>query len=63
MALDKVINVQKALKTDKGKRLLDRIEELETNEMARPIHTSVGVFVTLKMLSYQLMPKVKNSHG
>tara|TARA_R110002051_G_scaffold324424_2_gene421616 strand:+ start:17592 stop:18947 length:1356 start_codon:yes stop_codon:yes gene_type:complete len=48
VALDKVINVQKALKTEKGKRLLDRIEELETNEMARPIHTSVGVFVDVE---------------
>ena len=45
IALDKVINVQKALKTEKGKRLLDRIEEVETNEQARPIHTSVGVFL------------------
>lgn len=45
VALDKVINVQKALKTDKGKRLLDRIKEVETNDQARPIHTSVGVFL------------------
>ncbi len=48
VALDKVINVQKALKTDKGKRLLDRIEELETNGNARPIHTSVGVFIDIE---------------
>lgn len=48
IALDKVINVQKALKTEKGKRLLDRIEEIETNEKARPIHTSVGVFVDIE---------------
>lgn len=45
IALDKVINVQKALMTEKGKRLLDRIEEIETNEDARPIHTSVGVWL------------------
>jgi len=48
IALDKVINVQKALKTEKGKRLLDRIEEVETNDQARPIHTSVGVFLDME---------------
>lgn len=50
IALDKVINVQKAMKTEKGKRLLDRIEEIETNDKARPIHTSVGVFLTAEPL-------------
>lgn len=45
VALDKVINVQKAMMTEKGKRLLDRIKEIETNENARPIHSSVGVFL------------------
>jgi len=48
IALDKVINVQKAMMTEKGKRLLDRIKELETNENARPMHTSVGVFVDVE---------------
>lgn len=48
IALDKVINVQKALMTEKGKRLLDRIEELENNAKARPIHTSVGVFLDVE---------------
>lgn len=48
IALDKVINVQKALMTEKGKRLLDRIEEIETNENARPIHTSVGVYLDVE---------------
>jgi hypothetical protein len=48
IALDKVINVQKALMTDKGKRLLDRIDELETNDNARPMHTSVGVFLDVE---------------
>jgi hypothetical protein len=48
VALDKVINVQKALMTEKGKRLLDRIEELENNDDARPMHTSVGVFVDVE---------------
>ena len=49
--IDKYINVSEALKTDRGKRLLDRIEELENNENARPIHTSVGVFVDVEELS------------
>ena len=48
--IDKFINVQEALKTNRGKRLLDRIEELETNEKARPIHTSVGVYLVPEML-------------
>lgn len=48
--IDKVINVQEAKKTDRGKRLLDRIEEIETSESPRPIHTSVGVFVEVEQL-------------
>lgn len=48
--IDKVINVQEALKTDRGKRLLDRINELETNDNPRPIHTSVGVFLDVELL-------------
>jgi len=48
--IDKYVNVQEALKTDKGHRLLDRIKEIETNEKARPIHTSVGVFLLVEDL-------------
>lgn len=48
--IEKHVNVVEAKKTDRGKRLLDRIEELETNEKPRPIHTSVGVFLTLETL-------------
>lgn len=44
--IDKFINVAEAMKTDRGKRLLDRINELETSEKPRAIHTSVGVFLT-----------------
>lgn len=50
VSIDKVINVQEALKTDRGKRLLDRIDELETNETPRPIHTSTGVFLEVEEL-------------
>lgn len=49
--IEKNINVQEAMKTDRGKRLMDRIEELETNDNARPIHTSVGVFLEVEELS------------
>ena len=49
--IDKYIDIQEALKSDLGKRLLDRISELENNEKARPIHTSVGVFVQPEQLS------------
>ena len=50
VVIDKVINVVEANKSDRGKRLLDRVAELETNEKARPIHTSVGVFVNVEEL-------------
>lgn len=50
ISVDKVINVQKAMMTEKGKRLLDRVNELETSENPRPIHTSVGVFVEAESL-------------
>lgn len=48
--LEKFINVQEARKSDRGKRLLDRIEEIETSENPRPIHTSVGVFLEQQVL-------------
>lgn len=59
ISVDKVINVQKAMKSDKGKRLLDRVNELETSEKPRPLHTSVGVFVDAEELDE---PKV-NADG
>lgn len=43
--IDKFINVQEAKKTDRGKRLLDRIDEIESSDKPRPIHTSVAVFL------------------
>lgn len=48
LRLDKVINVPKAMMSDKGKRLLDRIEEIETSSEARPIHTSIGALVKVE---------------
>lgn len=48
--IEKHINVQEALKTERGKRLMDRIEELEVNSTPRPIHTSVGVFLEVEEL-------------
>lgn len=58
VAIDKVINVQEALKTDRGKRLLDRIEELETSEDPRPVHTSTGVYLEVEVLD---APKINNA--
>lgn len=46
--IDKFINVQVAKQTDRGKRLLDRIEEIETNDNARPIHTSVAALLEVE---------------
>lgn len=48
---DKVINVNEAKKTDRGKELLSRIDEIETNDNPRPIHTSVGVFLEIEPLA------------
>ena len=48
--VEKHINVQQAQTSDRGKRLLDRVEELETNDKARPIHTSTGVWLELDEL-------------
>lgn len=50
ISVDKYINVIEANKTDRGKRLLDRIHEIETNDDARPIHTSVGVWLDAEQL-------------
>lgn len=46
--VDKYINVQEAQKTDRGRRLLDRINELETSNDPRPIHTSTGIFLEVE---------------
>lgn len=48
--LDKVINVQEALKTERGRRLLDRIDEVENSANPRPIHTSTGIFLEIEEL-------------
>lgn len=48
--IEKHVNVVEAMKTDRGKRLLERIEELETNDNPRPIHTSTGVFLVPEVL-------------
>lgn len=61
--LDKVINVQEAIKTDRGKRLLDRINELESNDSPRPIHTSVGVFIELEELTEPQTNDAGESYG
>lgn len=46
--IEKFINVQEAMKSEKGLRLLDRINEIETSEDPRTIHTSVGVFIDVE---------------
>jgi len=48
--LDKVINVKEAEKTERGRRLLARVNELETDPDAQPIHTSTGVFLDVEEL-------------
>lgn len=50
IAVDKVINVQEAMKSDRGKRMLDRIEQVMKGNNSEPVHTSVGVFVDLQHL-------------
>lgn len=48
--VEKWINVAEALKSERGRRLLDRIKELENSKDPRPIHTSVGVFIRVESL-------------
>ena len=48
--VDKIINVQEAMKSDRGRRLLDRIEEVENSDKPRPIHTSTGIFLEIETL-------------
>lgn len=50
IAVDKVIDVLKANESEKGKQLLDRIKDLETNADAAPIHTSTGLFLDIEVL-------------
>ena len=50
VSIEKHINVQEAMKSDRGLRLLDRIKEIETNSNPRPIHTSVGVYLVAEKL-------------
>lgn len=57
--IEKRINVQEALKTERGKRLMDRVNELETNDKPRPIHTSTGIFLEVEEIAE---PKT-NAHG
>ena len=49
--IDKVINVPEAMKSERGKRLLERVKELETNSNPRPIHTSTGLLCEKEDLS------------
>lgn len=48
--IDKIINVPYANQSDRGKRLIDRVTELETSPNPRPIHTSVGVYLEPEFL-------------
>lgn len=61
--IEKVVNVQEAMKTDRGKRLIDRIEGLENNTDNRPIHTSVGVFVEAEELEEPKVNAAGDSFG
>ena len=59
ISIEKVIHVPHAMKSDKGKRLLDRINELETSDNPRPMHTSVSVF----LIAEELDEPVTNEAG
>lgn len=61
--IEKFVNVQEALKSERGKRLLDRIEEIETNDNFRPIHTSTGVFLLVDELEKPKMNANKQQYN
>ena len=42
---DTAINIQAAKQSDKGKRVLDRVEAIMNGDSANPIHTSTGVYL------------------
>lgn len=46
--IDKFINVMEANKSERGRHLLDRINELETNANPRPIHTSIAALAVVE---------------
>lgn len=48
--VDKKIDVAEAMKKQRGRDLLARIVDIENNENAQPIHTSVGVFIDMEEL-------------
>lgn len=50
IAIDKVINIETANKTEKGKRLIKRLEDMENGVNREPIHTSTGVFLEVEPL-------------
>ncbi len=42
---DTAINIQAAKQSDKGKRVLDRVEAIMNGDSTNPIHTSTGVYL------------------
>ncbi|MCK5132690.1 MAG: hypothetical protein KAR40_11130 [Candidatus Sabulitectum sp.] len=61
--IEKHINVQEAMKSERGKRLMDRINEIETNSKARPIHTSTGLLLTVEELDKPLKNKAGQEYN
>lgn len=55
VSLDKVINVPEAMRSERGRRLLDRVHELETGADPRPVHTSTGVLLEVEKLAAPLV--------
>lgn len=47
---DTAINISAAKQSDRGKRLLDRVEALMNGDNPKPIHTSTGVYLNKKDL-------------
>lgn len=59
VVFDKAIDTTEAMKSDRGKRLLERIDELMNSKNPRLIHTSISALVKCDILS---APK-KNKNG
>lgn len=47
---DTAINIAVAKSTDRGKRLLDRIEAMKNGDNTKPIHTSTGIYLKKREL-------------
>lgn len=60
---DTAINIAVAKSTDRGKRLLDRIEAMKNGDNTKPIHTSTGIYLKKRELPEPQTNQYGEYHG